>query len=181
MTGQRFDRERVEKFLRVAGERLEGEWLLIGGGAAAAWFAPSRTTEDLDIIGLSGSQQDRFALMELAASEGLPIEAVNSAADFFVRRVPDWRSHLLELHRGKNAIVYRPDATLFLRLKIGRLSEVDLEDCLALLDHCDRTGESVTRAEVRAALVALPATPDEALRGRRATLSERLLQAPLLP
>lgn len=178
MAEQRFDRTRVEKFLHILGAQLDGEWLLVGGGAAAAWFAPSRTTEDLDIIGLSGSQEDRFALMELAASEALPIEAVNSAADFFVRRIPNWRAHLVELHRGTKATVYRPDATLFLRLKLGRLSEVDLDDCLALLDYCDRTSERVAIDEVVAALAALPANDDEALTARRERLRERLYGAP---
>ena len=177
MVGKRFDSARVEKFLEVVGERLEGQWLLVGGAAAAAWFAPGRTTEDLDIIGLSGSQQDRFALMELAANEGLPIEAVNSAADFFVRRIPSWRSHLVELHRGTKATIYRPDPTLFLRLKIGRLSEIDLGDCLALLGHCRRTGDTVAIDEVLDALGSLAATDDEALRKRRERLRLELASA----
>jgi len=114
--------------------------------------------------------------MDLAVSEALPIEAVNSAADFFVRRIPDWRAHLVELHRGAKATVYRPDATLFLRLKIGRLSEVDLHDCVTLLDHCDRTAEHVAIDDVLQALAALPATDDEALQRRREGLRSRLLQ-----
>src|SRR5258707_8577201 len=96
----RFDRARVEAFLALAAERVDGEWLLIGGAAAAAWFAPGRTTEDLDLIGLGGTQAERFALMELAAEAGIPIEAVNSAADFFVRRIPGWRDELVVLVRG---------------------------------------------------------------------------------
>jgi hypothetical protein len=174
---KRFDRARVKGFLELACERLEGDWLLIGGGAAAAWFAPGRTTEDLDIVGLGGSQQERFALMELAASAGLPIEAVNSAADFFVRRVTGWRDHLVELHRGTTATVYRPDATLFLLLKIQRLSEVDLDDCLALLDHCVRENESIALADVTRAVDQLPATEDAHLQARRVTLSARLRSA----
>lgn len=177
MAEKRFDRTRVESFLHVAGEKLDGEWLLLGGGAAAAWFAPARTTEDLDIVGLSGRQNDRFALMELAASEALPIEAVNSAADFFVRRIPTWREHLVVLHRGTRATIYRPDATLFLRLKIGRLSEVDLDDCFALLDHCEAAGEPVATTEVVDAVAALPATEDGALQDRRARLRARLARA----
>jgi hypothetical protein len=51
----RFDRARIQALLELAGERLTGEWLLIGGAAAAAWFAPVRTTEDIDLIGLGGS------------------------------------------------------------------------------------------------------------------------------
>ncbi len=39
------DRTRIERFLARAAQELEGEWLLIGGAAAAVWFAPERTTD----------------------------------------------------------------------------------------------------------------------------------------
>jgi hypothetical protein len=45
----RFDRSRIQALLELAGEQLTGEWLLIGGAAAAAWFSPVRTTEDIDL------------------------------------------------------------------------------------------------------------------------------------
>lgn len=165
-----FDRDRIESFLALAGARLDGEWLLIGGAAAAAWFSPSRTTEDLDLIGLRGTQDERFALMELAAVASIPIEAVNSAADFFVRRIADWRDHIIPLHRGTRATIYRPDPTLFLLLKIGRLSETDHDDCIRLLEHCRQQGDSVDHGRVENALAALPATDDAKLRERRLDL-----------
>ncbi len=170
MVPLRFDRSRILALLELAGERLDGEWLLIGGGAAAAWFAPGRTTEDLDLIGLGGTQAERFALMELAANAEIPIEAVNSAADFFVRRIEGWRGQLIELHRGPRATIYRPTATLFLLLKIGRLSAVDLDDCLALLKHIEGSNEPVDHGRVREQLRALPPSEDAALELRRAAL-----------
>lgn len=147
---------------------------MIGGGAAAAWFSPGRTTEDLDLIGLGGSQAERFALMELATEASLPIEAVNSAADFFVRRIPGWRDHLVELHRGQRGVVYRPDATLFLLLKVNRLSEVDFGDCIALIEHCRQSGEGIDRGRVTAHLDQLPGNDDGNLLDRRAKLREAL-------
>jgi hypothetical protein len=96
----RFDHVRIAAFLDLAGARLTGDWLLIGGAAAAAWFALERTTEDLALIGVAGTAAERLALMELAAEAGLPIEAVNSAADFFVRRIAGWRDELVPLVRG---------------------------------------------------------------------------------
>jgi hypothetical protein len=165
VTAPRLDRARIQAFLELAGDRLEGEWLL-----AAAWFSPTRTTEDIDLIGLGGTQAERFALMDLAVAAALPVEAVNSAADFFVRRVHDWRDHLVDLHRGVNATIYRPDATLFLLLKINRLSEVDLGDCLALIDH----GDAIDRERVMAAIDALPASEDAAAVQRRVHLRSRL-------
>ena len=165
-----FDRARIEEFLQLAGERLDGEWLLVGGASAAAWFSPARTTEDLDLIGLSGTQAERLALMELAAVAAIPVEAVNSAADFFVRRIPDWRQQLVLFHRGSRATIYRPSATLFVLLKLPRLSETDLDDCTALLRHALATGEPIDRARISAALDALGATADGALARRRQAL-----------
>jgi hypothetical protein len=169
-----FDRARVAELLQLAGTRLTGEWLLVGGAAAASWFSPERTTEDLDLIGLGGSQGERFALMQLAADAAIPIEAVNSAADFFVRRIPDWREQLVELHRGSAATIYRPNPTLFLLLKLARLTETDLSDCMLLIEHVRATGDELDRDRVMTALDALPGTTDAALVERRARLRTAL-------
>ena len=174
MDEPRFDRRRIEEFLTLAGERLEGEWLLVGGCAAATWFEPARTTEDIDIFGLGGTQAERVALMDLAVSLALPVEVVSSTVDYLVRRVDGWRDRIVPLHRGSSATIYRPDATLFLLLKIGRLSEIDLGDCHALIDHCVTHGDSIDVERVRSGLDALPATDDDELRDRRARLAQRL-------
>jgi hypothetical protein len=171
----RFDRIRIQALLQIAGDRLAGEWLVIGGAAAAAWFSPSRTTEDIDLISLAGTQEARLALMELAADASIPIEAVNSAADFFVRRIAGWRDQLVELMRGGSAVIYRPSATLFLLLKLERLSEADLDDCLTMIEHCARTGESIDVARVVARLDSLPNTDDLPLVRRRGQLRAALV------
>src|SRR2546422_846854 len=62
------DRERLDAIVAAIGDQLEGEWLLIGGALAALWFAPRRTTEDVDIVGLRGDPSERVALLELADS-----------------------------------------------------------------------------------------------------------------
>ena len=173
MAPVRFDRARVEAFLALAAERLDGEWLLIGGGAAAAWFAPTRTTDDLDMIGLGGTQAERFRLMELAVEAAIPIEAVNSAADFFVRRIVGWRDELVVLVRG-SATIYRPSATLFLLLKLGRLSATDLDDCLTLIPHSAGSGEAIDRDRVLGAIGALAPTEDALLQNRRERLARAL-------
>jgi hypothetical protein len=161
-----FDRERLDALVSAVCDRLEGEWLLIGGAVAALWFDPRRTTEDVDIMGLGGTSSERLALLELADSLGLPVESMNSAADFFVQRIADWRAQLVPFRSGAKSVVYRPTATLFLLLKVRRLDERDLGDCRALV----ATGESFDRARVTAALDALPAPPDTALAARRAEL-----------
>ena len=168
------DRDRIRRFLDAASRRLSGEWLLVGGAAAAVWFSEGRVTEDIDLVGLEGTPGERLRLMELAAEEGLPVEAVNSAADFFLRRIEGWRDHIEPLLRGPSATIHRPDATLFLLLKCSRLSEIDLGDCLALLGFVRAHGLALDSARVLRALLPLPDSDDEALRLRRARLQAAL-------
>jgi hypothetical protein len=174
----RFDKARIEELLAAASEQLDGKWLLIGGAAAATWFSVTRTTEDVDLMGLAGTAAERLALMNLATSLGLPVEAVNSAADFFVRKIDGWRDELVPLVTGPRATIYRPTATLYLLLKIERLSAVDLDDCIALLDHCAATGESVNRERVLSRLASLPAHTDASRNERRDSLVALLRAKP---
>lgn len=165
MAPLRFDKARIDALLAMASEHLDGEWLLIGGAAAAAWYSFARTTEDVDLVGLAGTSEERLALMNLATSAGLPVEAVNSAGDFFVRRIPSWRDELVPLIRGTRATIYRPSATLFLLLKIERLTAIDLDDCASLLVHCSTTGEPVDLERVLSRLAALaPGDPEQQTR-----------------
>lgn len=170
----RFDKQRVDELLKRVADELGGEWLLIGGGLVATWLDARRTTEDLDLIGLEGTADERLRLMELAERAGLPIEAVNSAADFFVRRVPDWRAQLVPLLRGARGTLYRPSITLFIQLKASRLSGTDLSDCVAALDHARKHASELDLPRLRAALEALPPTQDRHLKKRRGELQAAL-------
>jgi hypothetical protein len=164
------DRTRIEQVLDAACERLSGDFVLVGGALVAVWLEPRRVTEDIDLVGVSGSASERFALMELAEGLGLPIEAVNSAADFFLFRIDGWLDQLELLRSGRKAKIFRPSPTLFLLLKIGRLSEQDLDDCLALLAKVDAEGLALDRSRVRRALDALGPTEDPAQSARRGRL-----------
>ena len=175
MGGTELDRVRTEAFLARAVDSLEGDWLLLGGALAAVWFRAERRTEDIDLIGFGGTQGERLRLMELAESAGLPVEAVNSAADFFVHRIPDWRQRVVPFRQGARATIWRPDTTLFVLLKIGRLSETDLADCLALLDHPASRAEPVDARRLLDALKALGDTPNGPLAARRRQIAERLV------
>lgn len=172
------DRQRIEAVVHAVGDRLDGEWLLVGGGLVALWLQAGRTTEDVDLVGIGGPGDRRLELFDLALDLGLPVEAVNTAADFFVERVPGWRDEIEVLYRGARGTVHRPSPTLFLLLKSGRLSARDLEDCLALLDKVDEESLPLDAARVLRALDGLPSTGDEALRERRARLRRRVLRRP---
>jgi len=173
MTGQLLDRARIEQVLEAITER-EGEWLLVGGAFVALWLEPRRTTEDIDIVGLRGTPEERYALMDVAEQLGLPVEAVNSAADFFVHRIDGWREQITILRKGARGTIYRPTVTLFVLLKMRRLSERDLDDCEAALLHARGEGETVDVARLLAALAALPPTSDADLERRRGVLRAAL-------
>ncbi len=168
------DRQRIDAIVQAVADRLDGEWLLVGGSLVALWIDGRRTTEDVDLVPVRGPKDARMALLRLAADLGLPVEALNSAADFFVERIPRWTSEIELLRKGKRGTVYRPSPTLFLLLKIRRLSEEDLADCLALLDKAAREALALDGARVLREMDVLPAPEDRGVRGRREQLRKRL-------
>jgi len=165
------DHAQLLRILTEAADRLEGDWLLVGGAAAAIWFDPGRTTEDIDLVPLLDSMTARHHLLELAEHLALPVEALNSAADFFVRRIPGWERDLVQFAEGQRGRLFRPGPGLFLQLKLRRLTEVDFGDCEALLRYLQTRSETLATEPVLAALAALPATDDPALQDRRARLA----------
>lgn len=171
------DRARLLEVVEAIADRLEGEWLLVGGGAAILWFGRDRETEDVDLVGLAGTMEERLRLFELAGDLGLPVEALNSAADFFVRRVDGWRDQIAPARAGARGRVFRPTPTLFLLTKIRRLSENDLEDTLAAIVWA-RSGAAaeLDAARVAGALDTLPRAESPGQDQRRRRLREVLAE-----
>ena len=66
------------------------------------------------------------------AHKGLPVETINQAAGLFLRKIANWNKMLVPLIKG-TATIYRPNVTLFLLLKMERLSESDLGDCIEFI------------------------------------------------
>ena len=163
------DAQRVDEVVSALCDRVGGEWLLVGGALVAMWLEPRRVTEDIDLVSTRDDPAARLALMQLASDLGLPIEAVNSAADFFVRRIPGWDTEIETFRVGAKGRVFRPTPTLFLLLKLARLSATDLDDCLALLDRARQDALQIDVPRVLAALDASPSVDAEG-RARRATL-----------
>jgi hypothetical protein len=147
------DRSAAGRFVRLAADRLEGEWVLIGGALLPLLGIPGRTTLDIDIAGPADAGPGAsLALMEIAERVGLPVEAVNQAGAFFLRRIDGWQDHLLPVRRGRRASILRPDATLFVLLKLPRLTESDLSDCLAYLGYSCRNAQPPDAPALLAAL-----------------------------
>jgi len=144
------DAKRLARFIRLSGDRLKGDWVVIGGSVLPLLGVAHRVTVDIDLVGPEGATAaETLKLLELAESMGLPPEAINQAGALFLRRIKGWEQRLVLLHQGRTARLYRPDATLFIRLKLGRLSEADLTDCLVMLDHARRNKEPVDAPHLR--------------------------------
>lgn len=134
----------LKKFVSLAGDKLTGQWVLLGGTLLPLLGLNQRVTMDIDMAGpMESVQADTIKLMDIAQSLGLPPEAINQAAAYFLFKIEDWHDHIVLLHKGKKATVYRPDATLFVQLKMGRLSEADLADCKVMLSHGIESGEAI--------------------------------------
>lgn len=167
MSSAALDKARIDLVVDAVVNRLDGSWLLVGGGLVALWLDGSRTTEDVDLVGMEGTQAERFALMDLADELGLPIESVNSAADFFVRRIDGWDEMIEVLRAGPRATVYRPTTTLFVLLKLGRLTDRDLADCELAIASARAAGTPIDEGRLVSAIAALPRTEDAGLAARR--------------
>ncbi|MBI4703232.1 MAG: hypothetical protein HY744_19115 [Deltaproteobacteria bacterium] len=144
----KLDRNAIGAVVRAVADRLEGEWLLVGGAFVALCYRPERETEDMDIFALDGAGAARLELLQLAADLGLPVESLNSAADFFVQRIAGWRSQTEPLTSGARGRVLRPPPPLFLLTKLARLSE-------QALAATEDGALAARRAELRQALAGL--------------------------
>ena len=128
------DKTILQKFIQLASEKLEGEWLLIGGNVLPLLGVEYRTTMDIDFIGLGKKEQSQqLELMKLAQELGLPAESINQAGLIFLERISDYAENLVLIQERASVRLYRPNSFLFLQLKVNRLSESDLSDCIEMI------------------------------------------------
>ena len=161
--------ELMSKFVKSAATRLSGSWVIIGGSVLQLLNISARTTEDIDVAGpQTATQADILTLMEISQSLGLPIETINQAGAFFLHKIENWEKKLILVHKEGKASIYRPNLELFLRLKIARLSESDLEDCLRYMDYTVQHGEPIDPPILLRLCGEFVPSPE--LAGRRATL-----------
>lgn len=110
----------LKKFLKLAGDSLKGDWLLVGGTLLPAVGLDIRSTVDIDLVGLGEREAAQsLELMELAEKLGLGVETINQAAAFFVHKAGYKKADLLTLYKGKSATIYRPSILLYWRLKLS--------------------------------------------------------------
>ena len=72
-------------------------------------------------------------LMEIAEELKLPVESINQVGVFYLSKIDDDRDHLVLIQESKQCNIFRRDVYLFIKLKIERLSETDLDDCVHFL------------------------------------------------
>jgi hypothetical protein len=138
------DTQTLKRFLDLAVKRLNGEWLLVGGTLLPAVGISHRSTVDIDFVGLTKAETSQnLELMELAEAMGLPVEAVNPAASFFVHKLGYNSRELLPLRESKSCRIYRPSCELYWKLKLARLTESDYQDCKQYYWYCTNNGDAV--------------------------------------
>jgi len=133
----------LKKFLKLAGDQLTGDWVLMGGTVLPLLGIHYRTTVDIDLVGTTEKQlTQNLKLMEIAETLKLPVETINQAGAYFLHKLPNFRDHLIVLHHGKHATLFRPDLELFIELKMDRLSDTDYHDCVEFIRYVKANNES---------------------------------------
>lgn len=113
--------------------------------------------------------------MDIAVSMKLPVETINQAASYFLYKEPDWQQSLVLVYEGKNARIYRPNINLYISLKRKRLTESDLQDCLAMIDFAIENKESIQKKQLIKALTTdIDHEKNESKRERLVILKKRL-------
>ena len=159
------DHDKIRKFLKKASGCLRGDWVVIGGAVLPALGIETRITYDIDLCGPEDATQEQtLALMSLAEELDLPVEAINQAGAFFLHRIDDWETQLVTLFEGEHATFYRPNPTLFILLKISRLSSSDLADCLDMIAYARRHDEDIDIDRLKHAIQKAPTSPEKAPR-----------------
>ena len=121
-------------FLKNILEDIESDWVIIGGSLLAIIRASDRSTADIDICPVNEmTNEHRLLLMNIAVKSGLPIEAINPSADFFLRQIPNWRASLILFKAGNKGNIFRPSLELYLKLKLNRGSDTDIDDCISFI------------------------------------------------
>jgi hypothetical protein len=132
---------KINGLLNELCQKVGGKWLLTGGSLIQLEIDGHRATEDIDLVAIEHETLSHIAaqdeLFKAAIRQGLSPESVNSAASFFVQRIAGWKNHLIELRTGPKGAIFRPDLTLFLALKLGRGTEIDLSDVASAVKAFD--------------------------------------------
>ena len=143
-------RVQYDEFLKNILEEINSDWVIIGGSLLAIINASDRSTADIDICPLNEmTNEHRLLLMNLAVKSGLPIEAINPSADFFLRQIPNWKASLILFKAGKKGNIFRPSLELYLKLKLNRCSDTDIEDCISFISWHKKSSLEINSENIK--------------------------------
>lgn len=147
-------RVQYDSFLKNILEEIDSDWVIIGGSLLTIIHASDRATSDIDICPLNEmTNEHRLLLMNLATKSGLPIEAINPSADFFLRQIPNWKTSLVLFKTGKKGNVFRPSLELYLKLKLNRCSDTDVDDCISFINWHKQNSLEINYESIKNILV----------------------------
>jgi len=148
-----------EQFLEIALTELSGEWIWIGGSLLHVLNISDRVTLDIDIVPRSKvTNNHTLILMEIAAKLGLPPETINMAGQFYLTKIKNWEEALVVLGQSESCTIYRPNATLFILMKLERLSESDRRDIDVMLEYAHHHNEAIDVEKIEASVQHLLST-----------------------
>lgn len=126
----------LKRFIEIALEKLEGDWVILGGTLPPALGIDYRQTVDIDFAPVHASTNaTSIKVMEIAEGLGLPVETINASAEFFLKKAARFKSRLVPLFESKRCRIFRPTLDLYIELKLNRGSESDFSDCGTLIDY----------------------------------------------
>ena len=128
------NKKKMEEFLKLAGQRLEGDWVLLGGTLLPVLGMDHRVTVDIDLAHRDKDTSQALELLRITDEMGLPIETINQAGGFFLYQLKGFEKKLELLHKGPQAKIHRPNLELYFQLKLQRFSDTDAQDCLQYLN-----------------------------------------------
>jgi hypothetical protein len=138
----------MKKFQNLALKNLSGEWVVLGGSVLHLLNIDERVTIDIDLAKKSGATDETLTLMNISEKLNLPITSINQAASFFLYKIPNWEKQLVLIAQSKICKLYRPNATLYIILKIQRMSESDLQDCIQMINFSKIEKESIEKLKI---------------------------------
>lgn len=130
----------LDQFLKLMGEKLSGEWIIIGGTVLPMLGINHRITVDIDVAS-KNKKEETLKLMAIADELGLSVETINQSGAYFLYQIESFEKNLLPLYKGSRSEIYRPNLWLFFELKIKRLSESDALDCLEYIKYSKKHNE----------------------------------------
>lgn len=130
------DSKMLKRFVKAALEKLDGDWVILGGTLLPALGLDYRQTVDIDFAPVhAGTNATSIKVMEIAESLGLPVETINASAEFFLKKIKKFQKRLVPLFESKRCRIFRPALGLYLELKLKRASDSDISDCRELIRY----------------------------------------------